>query len=67
MTLDEARAHIGDPVVWKHDTADPEEGVITNVGRVWVFVQYPGMDHPVAERPGNLTLPAGLRTGGGGE
>jgi hypothetical protein len=63
MTLDEARAHIGDAVVYTRDGAEPEEGVIANVGRVWVFVQYPGLDHPIAEPPGNLTLLAGLRTG----
>lgn len=67
MTLNEARAHIGDAVVYKRDTDEPEEGVIANVGRVWVFVQYPGLDSPVADRPGDLTLLAGLRAGGSDE
>lgn len=65
MTIDEARSHIGEAVVYKHDDDEPEEGVIAKVGRVWVFVQYPGMDHPIADLPGNLTLRAGLRTGDG--
>jgi hypothetical protein len=78
MTIDEARAHIGEPVVFKRGTSGPEEGTIVAVGRVWVFVQYPGDDAPVADRPGDLHLltpeqarrrdfRASLRTGSSGE
>lgn len=67
MTLDEARARIGEAVVYKRDAGEAEEGVIANVGRVWVFVRYPGVDDPVAVRPGALTLLAGLRTGSSDE
>ena len=70
MTLDEARSHIGDGVLYRPRehrpwSGPPEQGVITEVGRVWVFVRYgtPGST-PQATSPADLEL---LRTGGGNE
>jgi hypothetical protein len=56
MTIDEARGNIGNGVAYKSGTDEAEEGVIAKVGRIWVFVQYPGEDCPVADRPEDLTL-----------
>jgi hypothetical protein len=62
MTLDEAReAHRrgNARVAYQSGTDRAEEGVITAVGRVWVFVQYGEPAHSVATAPGDLTLIAG--------
>ena len=40
MTLQEAREHIGDQVVYTPDHDSPEDGVITSVGERYVFVRY---------------------------
>lgn len=65
MTLDEARAHIGHGVVYRPREHRPwagpsEDGVITDVGHIWVFVCYgsPGST-PRATNPADLTLLAG--------
>ena len=70
MTLDEARAHIGGSVLYRPQehrpwTGPPEQGVITDVGRVWVFVRYGAPEStPQATSPADLEL---LRTGSSGE
>jgi hypothetical protein len=66
MTLDEARASIGHGVMYRPHgehrpwAGPPEEGVITDVGHVWVFVCYgtPGST-PRATNPADLELLAG--------
>lgn len=59
MTLDEARAHIGDAVIY-HPYApelDPaEEGVITSVNDRYVFVRYGGDKGSKATAAERLTL-----------
>ena len=68
MTIDEARAHIGHGVVYRSREHRPwagpaERGVITDVGRVWVFVRYETAGGtPQATSPADLEL---LSTGGG--
>ena len=56
MTITEARAHIGGGVVYKSGTDEAEEGVIAQVGHVWVFVRYGEDDCPIPDRPEDLTL-----------
>jgi hypothetical protein len=61
MTIDEARAHIGDGVIWHpaDSTADStEEGTITFVSATRAFVCFGGpASHPLD--PADLTLLAG--------
>ena len=73
MTLGEARAHVGHGVVYRPRSeyrpwADPpgEQGVIADVGHVWVFVTFgmPGST-PAATDPADLTLLAGRVPGDG--
>jgi hypothetical protein len=62
VTLDEAREALkrrDTSVTYNRADGETEYGTITAVGRVWVFVQYPGLDHPIADRPEDLTLLAG--------
>ena len=40
MTIEEARAHIGDGVVYTPAHGEPEDGVITSVNDRFVFVRY---------------------------
>ena len=40
MTIDEARAHVGDGVLYHPRCGHTEEGVITRVSGTWVFVKY---------------------------
>ena len=40
MTIDEARAHVGDGVLYRPRCGHTEEGVITRVRGTWVFVKY---------------------------
>jgi hypothetical protein len=68
MTIDDARAALrrGDVrVAYKRADGETEYGTITAVGRVWVFVQYGGLDHPIADKPEDLTLLAGKAAGDG--
>jgi hypothetical protein len=61
VTLDEARAHIGDGVVYRHPWCgcEGDDGVITSVGTRFVFVRYrdqhPGADGRATD-PADLTL-----------
>lgn len=56
MTLDEARNHIGDGVVYSTGFSPPEDGVITGVSASMVFVQYAGDLHAKGTDPADLTL-----------
>lgn len=56
MTLDEARAHIGDGVVYATGFSPPEDGVITGVSASLVFVRYSGQAHAKGTDPADLTL-----------
>lgn len=58
MTLDQARDHIGSKVIYK-DRGQVEEGVITSVNDVFVFVRYGSQTTSAATRPGMLRLLAG--------
>jgi len=41
VTIEEACAHIGRSVVYRgHPGAEPEQGLITGVGQLYVFVRY---------------------------
>ena len=59
MTLDEARAHIGDGVVYTPDDGKREDGTIEAVSSVYVFVHYAGDRGCKATYPEDLTLLAG--------
>jgi hypothetical protein len=59
VTLDEARDHIGEHVVYSAVPGDAEEGVIDSVGRLYVYVRYMRSPSPVATFPENLTLMRG--------
>jgi hypothetical protein len=59
MTLDEARAHIGDGVVYTPAGGDREDGVITGVSRTSVFVRFTGDQFGKGTDPADLTLLAG--------
>lgn len=56
MTIDEARSHIGDGVVYLPTGKD---GVITSVNDNWVFVRYATVGTSQATDPTLLTLLAG--------
>jgi hypothetical protein len=60
VTIDEARAHIGDAVVYHPHGADPENGVIRHVSPNFVFVAYSGdLNGAKATSPEDITLIAG--------
>ena len=59
MTLDEARSHIGDGVVYSSPPDPAEDGVITGVSATTVFVRYRGDPHAKGTNPADLTLLAG--------
>jgi hypothetical protein len=40
MTLDEARAHVGEKVLYSSVPGEADTGVITSVGRKYVHVRY---------------------------
>jgi hypothetical protein len=68
MTLDEARAHIGDGVIYHScgcEADRDEEGVITSVNDRFVFVCYGVQGGGVATDPADLTLLAGKVPGDG--
>ena len=58
MTLEEARAAIGRAVVYRPNESweSPEEGVITSVSRMFVFVRYGADKGSKATAPGMLEL-----------
>lgn len=56
MTLDEARDHIGDGVVYTNGYAAPEDGMITGVSASLVFVRFKGGLHAKGTSPADLTL-----------
>lgn len=59
MTVDEARQHIGDDVVYEREHCERETGVITSVSEAGVvFVRYQ-RQHPSADGQG--TWPSDLR------
>lgn len=61
MTLDEARAHVGEKVIYSLRPGQADTGVISSVGDVYVFVLYGRDFTPKATYPGDLTL---MRGGG---
>lgn len=56
MTLDEAREHIGDGVIYQPVGYPTEGGVITGVSDCFVFVRYRGDGHSKATAAEMLTL-----------
>lgn len=56
MTLDEARVHIGDTVVYRPMLGLPEAGVLTGASSIMAFVWFAGVRYPQATRPGDLEL-----------
>lgn len=56
MTLNEARNHIGDGVVYAPSHGRREDGVITGVSDRYAFVRYAGDGHSKATDPADLTL-----------
>jgi hypothetical protein len=60
VTLDEARAHVGDRVVYSTGYSPPEDGVITGVSASLVFVRYTGSLHSRGTDPDDLTLAAAV-------
>lgn len=59
MTIDEAREHIGNKVVYRaaHVPVDSpvEEGVITSVNSIMVFVRYGSDAHSKATYPSDIS------------
>ena len=62
MTLDEARSHVGDGVVYRPSHGVAEEGTITSVNDRFVFVRYGSRRTSAATEPGALTLLASSKT-----
>jgi hypothetical protein len=56
MTIDEARGHIGDGVVYRSGTPRAEEGVITSVNARFAFVRYGSQTTTAATDPADLDL-----------
>jgi hypothetical protein len=56
MTLNEARAHIGDGVVYRTAYGRTEDGVITSVSDRFVFVRYEGRWQSESTEPASLSL-----------
>ena len=56
MTLDEARSHIGDGVIYRPAHGETEEGTITSVNDRFVFVRYGARRTSAATEPAALTL-----------
>lgn len=59
MTLEEARDHTGEYVLYSTRPGEAEEGVIDSVGRRHVFVRYMSGPDPKATPPELLTLMRG--------
>lgn len=56
MTLDEAREHLDDGVVYLPPGGRREDGVITSVNERYVFVRYDGDTTSKATHPTDLVL-----------
>ena len=59
MTLATARRHIGHPVTYQSPYVDgvpDEQGVITSVTDMWVFVRYGDESRSKATSPDRLTV-----------
>ena len=56
MTIEEARAHIGDGVVYAPAYGDREDGVITSVSDRFAFVRYGSRQTSAATDPAALSL-----------
>jgi hypothetical protein len=56
MTITEARASIGRPVVYRPGTDAAREGVIAWQGSVATRVLFAGDEHPVPVHPADLAL-----------
>lgn len=59
MTLDEAREHTGETVLYSSVPGEAEEGVIVTVGETYVHVRYGRDQNAKATRPELLTLMRG--------
>ena len=59
MTIDEARAHVGDGVLYRPPCGHTEEGVITRVSGTWVFVRFGSSPAAQVTDPADLELLAG--------
>lgn len=55
MTIDEARSHIGNAVVYRPFGESVEQGVITSVNEHYVFVRYGADNHSKATPAGMLS------------
>ena len=64
MTLDEAREHIGDGVVYRtaHPALPAEDGTITSANDSYVFVRYGSQRTSAATNPADLKLLAAPKT-----
>lgn len=60
MTLEDARGHIGDGVVYKDEYGPFEDGTITSVNDRFVFVRYAGDVASTATKPADLVLARGV-------
>jgi hypothetical protein len=56
MTLDEARAHVGERVLYSTWPGEADEGVITGVNGAYAFVRYGRDTAAKATRPEDLAL-----------
>ena len=56
MTLDEARARIGDGVIYARPYGARETGVITSVGSRWIYVSYDDKPYGKATAAADLTF-----------
>jgi hypothetical protein len=63
MTLDEARAHVGETVLYSSVPGECEAGVIVTVGSKYVHVCYGKDQNAKATRPELLTLQRGGSVG----
>ena len=54
MSIDEARAHIGQLVVYRRLGQPPDQGVITSVNDRYVFVRYGSQVGSAATNPKDL-------------
>jgi len=59
MTLDEARSHVGEKVIYSTVPGEAETGVIESVNDSYAFVRYGSDRHAKATRPDLLTLICG--------